>query len=120
VKVGERVSQVVIIMGKILSKLALSMVVFVLDVDAFFRDLGVVQAYVNDPLVFHRKTLTYLDAEFLAPMKRVAVKAKYITLHSLRFTVLRIAWLTRMIPRCFMMKNPAVRLPLRTPKWFAI
>ena len=44
------------------------------------RDPAVVQAYVNDPLVFHGKTTARLAAETMRAMQRVTAEAGTITL----------------------------------------
>jgi acylglycerol lipase len=80
VKVGDSVSQGTIIMGKILSKVAPKVGVLVLEVDGISRDPKVVEAYVNDPLVFHGKTPARLGAELLSAMMRITVEAGKISL----------------------------------------
>ncbi len=80
VKVGEGISQATITMGKILSKLAPKMGLLALDVNTISKDPEVVQAYINDPLVFHGKTPARLAAELLSSMLRVTTEASKITL----------------------------------------
>ena len=80
VKIGDSVSQATIIMGKVLSRLAPKMGVIALDVNGISRDPEVVQAYVDDPLVFHGKTPARLAAEFLSAMQRITAEAEKITL----------------------------------------
>lgn len=80
VKVGDSISQATITMSKILSKLAPKMGVIALDVDGISRDPEVVEAYVNDPLVFHGKTPARLGAELLSAIQRITAEAGNITL----------------------------------------
>ncbi len=80
VKVGESVSQATITMAKILSKIAPKMGVQALDVNAISRDPKVVEAYVNDPLVFHGKTPARLGAELLSALERITAEANKIEL----------------------------------------
>lgn len=80
VKIGDSVSSATITMSKLLSKLAPKMGLIELDVDAISRDPAVVEAYVNDPLVFHGKTPARLAAESLSAMQRVTAEAGKITL----------------------------------------
>ena len=80
VKVGDDVSQTTITLGKILSKIAPKMGLLALDVNGISRDPEVVQAYVNDPLVFHGKTPARLAAELLSAMLRITTEASKITL----------------------------------------
>jgi alpha-beta hydrolase superfamily lysophospholipase len=51
-----------------------------LEASAISRDPDVVEAYVNDPLVFHGKTPARLAAELLAGMMRVNTEASKISL----------------------------------------
>ena len=80
VEVGEDVSQFTILLGKILSVIAPKMGIIELDVDAISRDPDVVQAYVNDPLVFHGKTPARLGAEIISAITRVTEEANKIRL----------------------------------------
>lgn len=80
VKVGDDISQLTITMGKILSKIAPKAGLIALDVDSISRDPDVVDAYVNDPLVFHGKTPARLAAEMLSAMIRVNAEASKIRL----------------------------------------
>ena len=78
VKIGESVSQATITMAKILSKVAPKMGVQALDFNAISRDPKVVEAYVNDPLVFHGKTPARLGAELLSALARISAEASKI------------------------------------------
>ena len=80
VKVGDSVSQATITMSKILSKIAPKMGVMALDANGISRDPEVVDAYVNDPLVFHGKTPARIGAELLSAMMRITAEAGKITL----------------------------------------
>jgi alpha-beta hydrolase superfamily lysophospholipase len=80
VEVGDSVSQVTITMGKILSRIAPRVGVLSLDATAISKDPDVVQAYVNDPLVFHGKTPARLGAELLSAMMRITTEAGKISL----------------------------------------
>jgi alpha-beta hydrolase superfamily lysophospholipase len=51
-----------------------------LDANEISRDPAVVQAYVNDPLVYTGKTTARLAAEMLKTMRRVTEEAGTITL----------------------------------------
>ena len=80
VKVGEGISQGTITMSKILSKIAPKMGVLALDATAISKDPEVVDAYVNDPLVFHGKTPARLASELLSAMMRITAEAGKINL----------------------------------------
>ena len=75
VKVGEWVSPLTIIMGKIMSRVAPKMGMIELDANGISRDPQVVEAYVNDPLVFHGKTPARLGVEILSAMMRITEEA---------------------------------------------
>jgi len=74
VRIGDSVSQFTILMSKVLSAIAPKMGMVALDVNALSRDPEVVQAYVDDPLVFHGKTPARLAAEMLKAMMRVTAE----------------------------------------------
>ncbi|MBN1663811.1 MAG: lysophospholipase [Deltaproteobacteria bacterium] len=80
VKVSDKISPATIIVGKILSALAPKIGLLALDVDGISRDRKVVEAYINDPLVFHGKTPARLAAELLKAMLRVTAEADKISL----------------------------------------
>jgi alpha-beta hydrolase superfamily lysophospholipase len=80
IKVGDDVSQLVMVIGKVMSRLLPKMGLIELDVNGISRDPQVVQAYVNDPLVFHGKTPARLAAELLSAMQRITEEAGKITL----------------------------------------
>jgi len=80
VKVGDSISALTITMSKVLSKIAPKMGVLALDATTISKDSEVVQAYVNDPLVFHGKTPARMGAEMLSAMQRISTEAGKITL----------------------------------------
>ena len=80
VKVGDNISQVTITMGKLLSRVAPNMGLLALDVNGISRDPDVVEAYINDPLVFHGKTPARLAGELLSAIQRITAEAGKITL----------------------------------------
>ncbi len=80
VKVGDSISAFTISMSKVLSKLAPKMGVQALDPANISKDPKVVQAYVNDPLVFHGMTPARLAAETLSAMQRIGAEAGRISL----------------------------------------
>jgi len=80
VKVPEGISPVIIFMGKVLSLLAPKMGLIQLEADGVSRDAKVVNAYINDPLVYIGKYTARLGAELLKAMKRVATQASTINL----------------------------------------
>jgi len=79
-RVPENVSAMTVMLGRVLSRLAPKAGVVPLDATGVSRDPAVVQAYVNDPLVFHGKTPARLAAEMLRAMQRVTAEAAKITL----------------------------------------
>ena len=80
VKVGDSISPLTITMSKVLSKFAPRMGVLALDVNAISSDPAVVEAYANDPLVFHGKTPARLGAEMLSAMLRITAETGKISL----------------------------------------
>lgn len=80
VKIDDSVSQTTITMSKVLSRLVPKMGLIALEANGISRDPEVVEAYVNDPLVFHGKTTARLAAESLSAMLRVSKEAGKITL----------------------------------------
>ncbi len=80
VKVASHVSQMTVIMGRVLSVLAPMAGVLPLDPSTLSRDPDVVNAYINDPLVFHGKTSARLSAEMLRALTRVSAETEKITL----------------------------------------
>jgi acylglycerol lipase len=80
VKVPANITPMTIALGKVLSRLAPKAGLLALDASGICRDPAVVEAYVNDPLVFHAKTPARLAAEMLRAMQRVTAEASSITL----------------------------------------
>ena len=80
VKVGDNITPATIFMGKLLSVLAPKMGLLPLDAHNISRDPAVVEAYINDPLVFHGKTPARLAAELLKAMQCISAEADKITL----------------------------------------
>jgi len=80
VKLSHTISHGIIIVGKILSALAPRMGILALDPQGISCDEDVVEAYVNDPLVFHGKTPARLAAEMLKAMQRVTAEVEKISL----------------------------------------
>ncbi len=80
IKVSDSISSLTIIIGKILSKIAPKTGVLGLDVTGISRDPKVVEAYINDPLVFQGKTPARLTAELLKAMLYITAEANKIHL----------------------------------------
>lgn len=80
VKAGDSFTPMTITMSKVLSKIAPKMGVLALDASMISKDPLVVQAYFNDPLVFHGKTPARMGAEMLFAMQRIGAEAGKITL----------------------------------------
>jgi acylglycerol lipase len=79
-KIGESVSPVTAVLAKILSSVIPRMGITVLDATTISRDKAVVDAYVNDPLVFRGKTSARLGAELLDTIAMVSRHAGEINL----------------------------------------
>jgi len=80
VKVPESISSAIIFMGKVLSKLMPKFGLIGLEADGVSRDPAVVQAYLDDPLVYTGKTTARLGAELLKSMQHITEEAARITL----------------------------------------
>ena len=80
VKVPDNISSGVIFVGKVLSTLMPGFGLIKLDASHVSRDPVVVQAYIDDPLVFSGKTTARLAAELLKAMQRVSSESEKITL----------------------------------------
>ena len=78
-RVPERISATTVIMGRVLSRLLPKFGLLPLDPMGLSRDPAVVDAYVNDPLVFHGNTPARLAAEMLRATERVMAEAAKIT-----------------------------------------
>jgi len=80
VKVPDHISQAVIFTGKILSIIMPKAGIVQLDAEGVSRDPAVVDAYINDPLVYTGKTTARLGAELLKAMQYVTDQASNIKL----------------------------------------
>lgn len=80
IKVPDNISRTVIFMGKILSKILPRVGILQLDSKGVSRDPAVVDAYVNDPLVYTGKVTARLGAEMLKTMQDVTNSASRINL----------------------------------------
>jgi acylglycerol lipase len=80
VKVPENISPVTVALGKLLSALTPKFGLVGLKADGVSRDPAVVQAYVDDPLVYTGKTPARSAAEMLKAMRRVEAEGARITL----------------------------------------
>ncbi|HOT92166.1 MAG TPA: lysophospholipase [Anaerolineae bacterium] len=80
IKAAGEISPTIIFMGKLLSALTPKAGLLGLNAEGVCRDPAVVQAYVNDPLVYTGKTTARLAAELIAATQRVADEAPKITL----------------------------------------
>ena len=80
VKIPEYVTPFILFMGKMLSALVPKYGLLPLDANGVSRDPAVVQAYVNDPLVYRGKMTARLAAEMLKAMLTVSAQAARITL----------------------------------------
>lgn len=80
---GNAAPPVVVALAKVLSKVAPKMGTIALDPTQISRDPEVVQAYVDDPLVYNGKITARLAAELLATAKSIQASANTITLPTL-------------------------------------
>jgi len=80
IKTTDNAPPVLIFIGKILSALAPKAGLLKLEAEGVSRDPAVVEAYINDPLVFTGKMTARLGAELLKAMQRVTNEANKITL----------------------------------------
>jgi alpha-beta hydrolase superfamily lysophospholipase len=80
VKVSDTISPLTITLSKLLSALVPKMGMLALDAGAVSRDPTVVDAYANDPLIYHGKTPARLAAEMLKAMLHVTEEANIINL----------------------------------------
>jgi alpha-beta hydrolase superfamily lysophospholipase len=71
IKLGDAISPMTITIGKLLSALAPKAGILALDATAISRDPQVVKAYVEDPLVYHKKTPARLAGEMLKATEKV-------------------------------------------------
>lgn len=80
IKVPDNISNAVIFAGKMLSVVMPKAGIIQLDAEGICRDPAVVDAYVNDQLVYTGKITARLGAEMLKTMKHVTESAKKIRL----------------------------------------
>jgi len=80
VKVPDNISPTTILVGKILSVLMPKFGVIGLEAEGVSRDPAVVQAYINDPLVYRGKITARLAAELIKETQRVGKEAAKILL----------------------------------------
>ncbi len=80
IKVSDNTSQAIIFVGKLLSIIMPKAGLIKLDAEAVSRDPAVVNAYINDPLVYTGKITARLGAEILKTMQRVTEQATEIRL----------------------------------------
>ena len=80
IKVPDNISKAVILAGKILSVVMPKTGIIQLDAKDICRDPAVVDAYVNDPLVYTGKITARLGAEMLKTMQHVTESAAEIKL----------------------------------------
>jgi len=80
IKVPDNISKAIIFVGKMLSIIIPGAGLVKLDSDGVSRDSSVVEAYVNDPLVYTGKATARLGAELIKTMQNVTLQASNITL----------------------------------------
>jgi len=80
VKVPGDISPLTVLLSRLLSVLLPKVGVAGVDAEGVSRDPAVVDAYVNDPLVYRGKTSARLGCEILKAMRRVAAEASRIEL----------------------------------------
>jgi acylglycerol lipase len=80
VVIPDNISQLTVMLGRLLSRLAPKAGIMGIDAGAVSRDPAVVQAYDTDPLVYRGKTTARLAAELLRAMQRVNAEAGRIRL----------------------------------------
>ncbi|MBN2393893.1 MAG: lysophospholipase [Anaerolineae bacterium] len=80
VKVPDNTPPAIVFVGKILSTLLPKAGLLGVNAEGVSRDPAVVQAYINDPLVYRGKATARLAAEMLSTMQRVTAEAATITL----------------------------------------
>lgn len=80
IKVGDKVTSGTILMAKVLSKVAPKAGVMAIDPAGVSKDPAVVDAYIQDPLVYHGKISARLGAELLIGMMRITDEVSNIRL----------------------------------------
>lgn len=79
-KMSDDISPLVVFMGKLLSVLTPKAGLTALSAESVSRDPAVVQAYINDPLVYTGKITARLAGELVAATQRITAEAAKITL----------------------------------------
>jgi alpha-beta hydrolase superfamily lysophospholipase len=80
IKLGEGITPIMVNLSKMLSTIAPKVGVATLDASLVSRDPEVVQAYRDDPLVFHAKTPARTAGESLKAIARLSAEIEKITL----------------------------------------
>ena len=80
VTIPSHVTPMTVILGKVMSVIAPKMGVVELDPSSISHDKSVVEAYINDPLVFQKKAPARISAEMLRAMIRVTAEVQKISL----------------------------------------
>ena len=80
VKVPDKITPTIVVVGKILSALLPRFGLLGLEAEGVCRDPAVVQAYISDPLVHKGKTTARLAAEMLKAMQHISAQVSKITL----------------------------------------
>jgi len=80
VKMADKISPAVAFVGKVLATVIPKFGVMGLEAEGVSRDPAVVQAYVNDPLVYTGKITARLGIESLKAVQRITAEAGTITL----------------------------------------
>lgn len=80
VKVPDKITPTIVLIGRMLSALVPRFGLLGLEAEGVCRDPAVVQAYVSDPLVHRGKVTARLAAEMLKAMQFVSIQANQITL----------------------------------------
>jgi acylglycerol lipase len=80
VKVPDKITPTIVLIGKILSTLMPRFGLLGVEAEGVCRDPAVVEAYISDPLVHRGKTTERLAAEMLKAMQHISAEANKITL----------------------------------------
>lgn len=77
-KISENISPITILMAKLLAGITPKMGLAALEASAISKDTAVVNAYLNDPLVYNGKTTARAGGELLKAIRRVEQEAETI------------------------------------------
>jgi len=80
VKIPDKITPTIVVVGKILSALLPKFGLLGLEAEGICRDPAVVQTYITDPLVHKGKTTARLAAEMLKAIRHISAQASKITL----------------------------------------